>query len=83
MTELSDDPRDKLQAALNHDRPDPDNRLGAHYRQAVAVWFAGLSDRELGCVGRAEVAFDAGNESAAEEIASGLPPAPRYPLADK
>ena len=28
MSELSDDRRDKLQAAVNHDRPDPDARLG-------------------------------------------------------
>lgn len=79
MNELSDDRRDKLQAAVNHDRPDPDDRLGADYRQAVAVWFAGLTERERGCVGRVEVAFDEGNESAAEEIASGLPPAPKFP----
>jgi hypothetical protein len=78
--DLSDDPRDKLQAAVNHDRPDSDDVLGADYRQAVATWFAGLSEQERGCVGRAEVAFDAGNESAAEKIASGLPPAPKFPL---
>jgi hypothetical protein len=77
---LSDDPRDKLQAAVNHDRPDSDDVLGADYRQAVATWFTGLSERERGCVGRAEEAFDARNESAAQDIASGLPPAPKYPL---
>jgi len=77
-TNLSDNPRDKLQAALNHDRPD--NDLGADYREACAAWFAGLSERERGSVARAEVAFDAGNESAAQEIASGLPPAPKFPL---
>jgi hypothetical protein len=41
--QLSDNPRDKLQAALNHDRPD--NDLGADYREACAAWFAGLSER--------------------------------------
>jgi hypothetical protein len=30
-------------------------------------------------VARAEEAFDLGNESTAEEIASGLPPAPVFP----
>ncbi len=43
-TNLSDNPRDKLKAALNHDRPD--NDLGADYREACAAWFAGLSERE-------------------------------------
>jgi hypothetical protein len=77
---LSDNPRDKLQAALNHDRPD--NDLGADYREACAAWFAGLSERERGSVARAEEAFDLGNKSTAEEIASGLPPAPVFPLRD-
>jgi hypothetical protein len=79
--ELSDDSRDKLRAAVNHDRPDPGDGLGADYRQAVAEWFAGLSERDRGCVGRAEETFYAGHESVAQEIASGLPPAPKHWMA--
>jgi hypothetical protein len=78
--QLSDDPRDKLQAVLTHDLPAGDDYLGADYRQACAKWFADLTERERGSVGRAEEAFDLGNQSAAEEIVSGLPPAPRFTL---
>jgi hypothetical protein len=39
-----------------------------------------LSERERGCIGGAEEAFYAGNVSVAQEIASGLPPAPKHPL---
>ena len=44
--ELSNQPGDKLQAVLNHDFADPDDDLGADYWEAIAGWFAALSERD-------------------------------------
>ncbi|HEV8717148.1 MAG TPA: hypothetical protein VGX03_30550 [Candidatus Binatia bacterium] len=43
VSEMSDEPRDKLRAVLNHDRPDPDGDLGVAYRDACGQWFAALA----------------------------------------
>jgi len=74
----SDRADNKLQAVLNHDRPDPD--LGADYRQACAAWFAGLSERDKAIAVRAAEAYADGHETRAEQIAAELPPAPLFPL---
>jgi len=77
---LSDEPRDKLQAVLNHDWPDPDDDLGADCRQAVAAWFAGLSECDQSIAARVTEVYADGNEERAERGASQLPPAPAFPL---
>ena len=76
----SDDPCDKLQAALNHDRPDANDDLGTDYRQAVAAWFAALSPLERVSANAALAAFARGDKPGAEEFARVLPRAPVSPL---
>jgi hypothetical protein len=73
---LSGDPRDKFQAVLNRDWPDPDDHFGADYRQACAAWFAGLSERDKSIALKAAEAYASGYETRAEEIAAELPAAP-------
>ena len=80
MTDLSDDPRDKLQAALNHAAPDPDDELGAEYRDACAQWFAGLTQGERWRLAMVVAAYERGSEADAEQLAVALPPAPVCPL---
>jgi len=80
MTDLSDDPRDKLQAVLNHGRPGPDDDLGPVYREACGAWFARLTEGEHWRPAMVLVAYERGAEADAEQIAAALPPAPRYPL---
>ena len=80
MTALSDDPRDKLQAVLNHDRPDPDDDLGAVYRETCAAWFARLSEGERWRLATVLAAYERGAEADAEQLAAALPPAPKFPL---
>jgi hypothetical protein len=65
MSELSDNPRDKLQAALNHGRPDLDDDPSADYREACGEWFAGLSepDKSKSIVVRISEAYGDGNEA--------------------
>ena len=82
--QLSDDPRDKLQALLNHDWPDPDDDLEAAYRQAIAGWFAGLSGHDrMMAAWVVEVYDDGRKEAQAERVAAQLPPAPVFPLNDQ
>ena len=78
--ELSDDPRDKLHAALNHAYPDANNDLGKAYRAACRHWFAQLTEGERWIMVTATVAFEKSEDGKAAEIASQLPPAPRFPL---
>jgi hypothetical protein len=80
MTELSDDPRDKLHAALNHAYPDADEDLGPAYRTACQLWFDQLTEGERWITVTATVAYEKGDEDRAREIASQLPPAPVFPL---
>jgi hypothetical protein len=80
MTALSDNPRDKLQAALNHSAPDPDDDLGVEYRDACAVWFSRLTQGERWRLAMVLAAYERGSEADAEQLAAVLPPAPRFPL---
>jgi len=81
MTETPQDrPDNKLQAVLNHNWPDPDDDLGADYRQAIVAWFASLSERDKAIAERVIEVYGDGNEERAECIASQLPPAPKCPL---
>jgi len=80
MTDLSDNRRDKLQAALNHARADRDDDLGGPYRAACRAWFARLTEGEQWIAITALAAYEHGHQEHAEEIASQLPPAPRCRL---
>ena len=80
MTDLSDTAADKLQAALNHASPDPDDVLGLEYRDACAVWFSGLTQGERWRLAMVLAAHERGAEADAEQLASALPPAPKFPL---
>jgi hypothetical protein len=80
MTELSDDPADKLHAALNHVYPDADDDVGPAYRTACEHWFAQLTEGERWITVTATVAYEKGDGGKAAEIASQLPSAPRFPL---
>jgi len=76
----SDDPRDKLRAALNHDHPDADQDLGAEYLAACREWYDAMALSDKAMADAARDAFDKGDEKSAELIAVVLPAAPRFPL---
>jgi hypothetical protein len=78
--EMSDDPRDKLRAALNHAYPGTDDDLGRPYRAACQHWFDQLTEDERWATVSATVAYENGLKDKAVEIASQLPPAPKCPL---
>jgi hypothetical protein len=78
--EMSDDPRDKLRAALNHAYPGTDDDLGRPYRAACKHWFDQLTEDERWATVSATVAYEKGQKDKAVEIASQLPPAPKCPL---
>jgi len=80
MTALSDDPRDKLAAAVNHAYDDADDDLGPTYRAACRQWFLRLTEGERWIAVRVAAAFEKGDEDKAAEIASQVPPAPRLPF---
>ena len=80
MADLSDNPRDKLLAALSHGEPDPDDDVSAEYREACGKWFAGLSELDKSIVARISEVYGDGNEAKAEWLALQLPPAPAFPL---
>jgi hypothetical protein len=80
MIDLSDDPRDKLQAALNHAYPDIGNDLGQPYRTACQHWFDRLTEGERWRLAMVLAAYERGAEADAEQLASALPPAPKFPL---
>jgi hypothetical protein len=80
MTDLSDDPHDKLQAALHHAAPDPDDDLDVEYRDACAAWFSRLTQGQRWRLAMVVGAYERGSEADAEQLAVALPPAPRYPL---
>ena len=54
----SDDPRDKLQAALNHDNPDKD--MPVEYLAACREWYAAMASRDKAMADAARDAFDKG-----------------------
>jgi len=76
MSDLSDDPTGKLQAAINHDWPDHDDDPGEPY----CAWFARLSEGERWRLARARAAFERCAEAKAEQLAAALPPAPVFPV---
>jgi len=65
---------------LNHDWPDSDDDLGADYRQACAAWYSALTSTDRSVAGRILEVCSNGNEATARYLASGLPPAPVFPL---
>ena len=77
---LSDDPRDKLRAVLNHAYPDADNDLGRAYRIACEYWFDQLAEGERSRLAMVLAAYERGAEADAEQLAKVLPQAPRFPL---
>jgi len=80
MATLSDDPVDKVQAALQHAYPAADDDLGPAYRSAYEHWFAQLTEGERWITVTVTVAYEKGRQDEAEKIAAQLPPAPRFPL---
>jgi hypothetical protein len=81
---LSNDPRDKLLAALNW--PTGKFRQGRDYEQAPMYfdacfeWFKALSAAEEETVFTLADVVGSAHKGAAESIAAHLPPAPRCPL---
>ena len=78
-SKLSDNPGDKLEAALNYDWPDPID-VGVNFQHAAAAWFAGLSDRDVIVAAKAAYTYRRSDRTEAERLASQLPPAPVFPL---
>jgi hypothetical protein len=81
---LSDDPRDKLMAALNWAtgkwRRGPDYQRAPMYFDACYEWHRGLSADDLETVLTLADVMASAHKGAAESIAASLPPAPRCPL---
>jgi hypothetical protein len=76
MADLSDNPRDKLLAALNHGG----TSISAEYREACGKWCAGLSEPDKSIVARISEVYGDGNEAKAEWLALQVPPAPVFPV---
>src|SRR5580765_7936616 len=70
MSNLSDDPRDKLQAVLNHDRPDPDDDLDVACRDACGQRFSRLTQGERWPLATVRAAYERGSEADAEQLAA-------------
>jgi hypothetical protein len=62
MSELSNAPSDKLQAALDHDRPDPDDDFGVAYQTACQHWFDRLTEGERSRLATVLAAYERGAE---------------------
>jgi hypothetical protein len=77
---ISNNPVDKLQAALNQDATDAGQSFPPDYLPACKRWFAALSTTERVAAAAAVAAYGLGQETAAMEIAAALPPAPKLPL---
>jgi len=77
--ELSDTAADKLQAALNHAAADPNDELGAEYRDACAAWVSRLTQGERWRLAMVIAAYERGAAADAEQLAVALPPAPVFP----
>ena len=76
---LSDTAADKLQAALNHAAADPNDELGAEYRDACAAWVSRLTQGERWRLAMVIAAYERGAAADAEQLAVALPPAPVFP----
>jgi hypothetical protein len=77
---ISDDPRDKLQAAVNHDWWDQRQDLPPGYVAECSTWYEALTQSQRALATAARLAFEDGKKAEAEKIAAELPPAPRCPL---
>jgi hypothetical protein len=83
---MSDDPRDKLLAALNWPigkwkrSTDPDYNRAPMYFDACAEWYQRLSADDHETVLTIADVMASAHKGAAESIAAHLPPAPRCPL---
>ena len=84
---LSDDPRDKMLAALNWpigmSRREPDFARAPIYYAACKEWFDRLSLDHVELVGTVQTIYNTpryGGEKSAVDYAQDLPPAPRCPL---
>jgi hypothetical protein len=80
MEELSNEMRDKLFAALNHDVPDPRHKLPFGYIQACILWYGALSAVDRRLVATCSAAYARRHEQQAAAVAEALPPAPKWPL---
>jgi hypothetical protein len=78
--ELSNDTAHKLHAALYHEWPSSDGVFLNRYRDALKLWFTGLSPSDKMVTKVARAAFDRGEDAEAEKAAAALPPAPVCPL---
>lgn len=80
MTKLSNEGRDKLLAALNHDAADTARRLPLVYIQACVLWYGALSPLDKILVTGCRATYARGLGQQAEMAAESLPPAPKWPL---
>jgi hypothetical protein len=78
----SDDPKDKLLAAVNYGRPSPGNEHKRSYLRACSNWFKELTPRDREIAHSAAMAYGLGDDDEAMKIAAGLPPAPKCPDLD-
>lgn len=80
MTQLSNEARDKLFAAIHCDSYGSGPPLPWEYVQACMLWYAALSSLDKMVVKGCKAAYAAGFEKQAEQAAESLPPAPKWPL---
>jgi hypothetical protein len=76
---LSDDPAQKLHAAMVLDGKQPHLALPARYMDACRRWYAGLSEGDKAVAASALTALASGDNARALATAAGLPAAPRFP----
>jgi hypothetical protein len=79
MAQLSNEGRDKLRAALNHDSANMSQQLPPHYVEACVLWFLALSPVDRLLVTGCRTSFARGFEQQAELAAEALPAAPKWP----
>jgi len=75
VTELSNDPRDKLRAAIHHIAPDADDDLGEVYHEACRQWIAEVTEGERDIVATALLAYGGNGKGDVRKMLSQLPPA--------
>jgi hypothetical protein len=80
MRDLPESTADKLQAVLLCRNNDCDGDGTRVHLEVCRQWFNGLSDAQRKVADLAAWAYETGNETSAEKIASNLPAAPRCPL---
>jgi hypothetical protein len=80
VTALSNDPGDKLRAAIHHIYPDPEDDLGEVYHEACRQWIVQMTEGERGVVAMALLAYGGDGKANVRKMLSQLPPAPRFPV---